>query len=682
MIGFYTGKSIRSSIVPPAKPLARKAAIEKIKKIRMKYRIITVCTIALLAINASAQKKRDLLVSNFSINDLQQHLVKDEKWVKFPAYSDRSKWESLPQEYRTKMIAEGESAINYKWQTVPLSSYLEFTRSGNRRIMEDVYGANTSALRKLVLAELAEGKGRFMDQIINGVWSICEMSSWALSAHLYIQKNAAGVPDVENPIIDLGVGNTSALLAWTHFFLNKAFDKVNQLISARIRHEIKERILQPYYTRSDFWWMALDKEGVGVNNWNVWVNYNALTCIMLIEKDPQKRLEGAYKSMRSVDKFINYYKDDGACEEGPSYWSHAGGMLYEYLDLLHQATGGAVDRFNDPLVKNIGSYIYKANINDHWYLNYADAGARLSPDAGLVYDYGKAVNDTVMRRFGAYLATKQNWKQFVPVSTLESAVRNLFDAKEILQEDRPATPLLKEFWMSQTQIMGAREKEGSSDGFYFSAIGGHNAESHNHNDVGTCIVFYNGKPVLIDIGSGIYTRQTFSSERYTIWTMQSAYHNVPLINGIQQKEGAKYAARDPQFKSGVSSVTFSLDLAAAYPDSAKAKQWIRTYELKRGKSFSITDKYSLEENNGKNELHFMTSKEVKKIKEGTLQFTGDDIVLNLAYNPKQVEPVIEAIEVTDARLLASWPKTVYRVLFKLTGNARSGTNTLVFTAAK
>ncbi len=75
-------------------------------------------------------------------------------------------------------------------------------------------------------------------------------------------------------------------------------------------------------------WMDLDGQKRFVNNWNVWLNYNALTCILLVEDDAAKRAEGVYKSMRSVDRFINYYKDDGGCEEGPAYWSHAGGMLF------------------------------------------------------------------------------------------------------------------------------------------------------------------------------------------------------------------------------------------------------------------------------------------------------------------------------------------------------------------
>ena len=70
-------------------------------------------------------------------------------------------------------------------------------------------------------------------------------------------------------------------------------------------------------------------------------------------------------------------------------------------------------------------------------------------------------------------------------------------------------------------MMAAREKPGSSEGLYVAAEGGHNAQSHNHNDVGNVIVFADGRPVLVDAGVEEYTSKTFSSRRYEIWTMQS-----------------------------------------------------------------------------------------------------------------------------------------------------------------
>ena len=40
-----------------------------------------------------------------------------------------------------------------------------------------------------------------------------------------------------------------------------------------------------------------------------------------------------------------------------------------------------------------------------------------------------------------------------------------------------------------------------------------------------------------------YTARTFNEERYDIWSMRSEYHNIPTINGVQQKPGRQFEAR-------------------------------------------------------------------------------------------------------------------------------------------
>ncbi|KAK6033620.1 penicillin amidase [Ostertagia ostertagi] len=182
--------------------------------------------------------------------------------------------------------------------------------------------------------------------------------------------------------------------------------------------------------------------------------------------------------MQSVDRFINYYKEDGGCEEGPAYWSHAGGMLFNYLTLLQQATGGAVNIFNRPLIRNIGAYIYKAHIDSSYYINYADAAAKLSTDAGIVYHFGKATNDRLLTGFGAYLARQQHWEKSIPVETIYGGIQNIFSAPSILAaKAQPA--FLADAWMEGTGIAMARDAAGSAKGFYFSALAGHNANQHD-----------------------------------------------------------------------------------------------------------------------------------------------------------------------------------------------------------
>jgi hypothetical protein len=65
-----------------------------------------------------------------------------------------------------------------------------------------------------------------------------------------------------------------------------------------------------------------------------------------------------------------------------------------------------------------------------------------------------------------------------------------------------------------------------------------------------------------------YTRRTFGPHRYEIWNMQSAYHNLPLIDGHGQEAGGAYTAREVVAEITDDRAALSLDLAAAYPAAA------------------------------------------------------------------------------------------------------------------
>ena len=54
--------------------------------------------------------------------------------------------------------------------------------------MQGPHNKNNMALSALILAELAEGKGRFLEQIVDGIFFKCEKTTWAVSAHLTAMK--------------------------------------------------------------------------------------------------------------------------------------------------------------------------------------------------------------------------------------------------------------------------------------------------------------------------------------------------------------------------------------------------------------------------------------------------------------------------------------------------------------
>jgi hypothetical protein len=622
---------------------------------------------------AHAYEPRDLLQKEATLEKVKESLVPETEWIKYPAYANRAGWDAFTGSLKQKLIADGEKYLTYEWAVVKASDYLEYERSGSRVAMENPFGANNTALSRLVFAELAEGKGRFMDQIINGVWHDCEMSSWSLSAHLPVQKSKRSLPDYNEQIIDLTSGDLGSFLSWTWYFFHEAWDKVNPIISSKLRKNIQDRILDPYMARSDYWWQAFHaKPGTLVNNWNPWCNSNVLACFLLMEENKDKLAAAVHRTMTSVDQFINYVKEDGACEEGPSYWGHAAGKLYDYLQLLSNATNGRITIFDVPMIKSMGEYISRSYVGDGWVVNFADASAKGGGEPGLIYRYGKATGSREMQQFAAYLIKQKNGYEISADRDFFRTMENLASYNAVLQE-QPALTEAPYTWYPQTQVCYIKIKD-----FFFAAKGGYNNESHNHNDVGSFSLYVDETPVFIDAGVGTYTRQTFSNERYNIWTMQSNYHNLPMINGMPQKFGAEYKAKDAQFDARKRS--FSLNISDAYTKDAAVKKWKRSYVLSDKNRLVISDEFQLSEAKDFNQLNFLTWAKPDTSQPGKVILDKNGKRIEMKYDPSIFNVSIETVPQTDTRLSNVWGKEIYRL--QLTAKQKSLKGKYLFTINK
>ncbi|MBK6936807.1 MAG: heparinase II/III family protein [Chitinophagaceae bacterium] len=602
---------------------------------------------------ARAYEPRNLLQKQANLQQVKELLVSKSDWIKYPDYADREGWNNFTGPLKKGITEAGEAYLTYTWKVVLATDYLEYERSGSRTAMENPFGSNNKALSHLVFAELAEGKGRFLNQIINGVWHSCDMSSWVLSAHLPLQKSKRTLPDYKEQVIDLTSGDMGSFFSWVYYFFHDEFDKINPVIAERLKLNIQQRILQPYMERSDYWWQALSKPGVLVNNWNPWCNFNVLTCFLLLEDDNDKLAAAVYKTMQSTDEFLNYVKEDGACEEGPSYWGHAAGKLYDYLQILSYATNRKLSLFNEPMIKNMGEYIARSYVGNDWVVNFADASAKGGGDAGIIFRYGRAVKSNDMQQFAAYLTKKAKGKTDInDVRDFFRTLENINSYKDLLNTE-PALTSYSFTWYPQTEFCYMKNREG----FYFAAKAGFNNESHNHNDVGTFSLYIDTLPVFIDAGVGTYTRQTFSSERYTIWTMQSNYHNLPLINGYPQQFGAEFKATDIKFDEKKN--MFSLNMADAYNKEASVEKWIRSYMLKEA-SLIIDDAFTVTALKANNVINFLTWAEPDITKAGTVRLKKNGTTVQLQYDTKAFDITTEAVPQTDKRLSNVWGEKLYR----------------------
>jgi len=636
--------------------------------------ITIVCLLLWTVAHLHAYEKRNLLQKEADFEKVKSALIMEQKWVPYPDYSDRAGWDKLLGNYKEKYIRKGESYLDYEWKVVKATDYLEFGRSGDRAIMESPFGKNNSALGSLFMAEMAEGKGRFVDQIINGVFASCEMTSWALSAHLGLQKVGGCFPSYEEHVIDLGSGNLASQLSWIYYYLKPSFDKVNPLISKRLRHELQVRILDTYMNEDHFWWMAFNlKPGGLVNNWNPWCNFNVLQCFFLLENDRDKLAKAVYRTMTSVDHFINYTHGDGGCEEGPSYWGHAAGKMYDYLQMLSDGTGGKVSVFDQPIIKNMGEYIARSYVGNGWVVNFADASAKGGGDADLIFRYGKAVESPLMMNYAAYLKSLSD-KDGIPSGDPFRLFQTLLSREELegMSADYQAPGYS---WYPETEFCYMTNK----NGFFVATKGGYNNESHNHNDAGTFSLYLNTTPIFIDAGVGTYTRQTFSSERYSIWTMQSNYHNLPMVNGVPQQFGSEFKATDVHFDPR--RMYFSANIATAYPAEANVKKWVRSYQLGKN-SLKIEDSFSLNKADKPNQVNFLTWGKVDVSVPGvaTVEVNGEKV--RMTYNKSSFTPTVETIRLDDPRLSNVWGEQVYRISLNANKQPLSGSYTYTITTIK
>lgn len=207
-------------------------------------------------------------------------------------------------------------------------------------------------------------------------------------------------------------------------------------------------------------------------------------------------------------------------------------------------------------------------------------------------------------------------------------------------------------------------------GWFLGAKGGYNNESHNHNDVGSCVVYVRDIPVLVDAGVGTYTRQTFNHDRYKIWSMQCDWHNLPMINGTAQPAGAQYRSKNAS--CNLSKGLFSLDLADAYPPESGCRKWVRTYRLapKGTPSVTITDSFALDARRQPDVEHFLVKGSVvlpggthqgRTLPDGELLIVCDEgLVVKMTF-PASLKASVDVMELTDRRFSGVWGRSLRRI---------------------
>lgn len=579
------------------------------------------------------------------------------KLTPYPKGCEREAWEGLDTETRSELIKRGEAFLGFDYPYLKATDFCEFSRTGNRVHYEDKLFIKRKALDALVLAECAEHSGRFMDDIINGIFAICDETAWQLPSHNSYVRNAPQLilPDTSNPVIELFSCEAASVLAVAHYLLRDELDTFSPFICSRIVDEVKKRVIIPYTTKH-FWWMGKGREEMC--NWTIWCTQNVLLSTFLLPFSDNTRCKVFKKSCASTDFFLKDYGDDGCCDEGAQYYRHAGLCLFQTLDLLCRITDGYFNAlWDNEKIKNIALYILNVHVNDKYYINFADC----SPVAGRAgvreYLFGKACGLNNLSKFAA-LDYKRNPDKFQPEeNNLYYRLQEVFTRRDILSMDTDTPIFHPPVFYSSVGLWIAR-----NDSYTAAAKCGDNNDSHNHNDTGSITLYKNGSPLLVDIGVESYTKKTFSAQRYEIWTMQSDYHNLPTINGSMQMNGAEYHATEVSHSFTEDGGKISMDIAKAYPSDAHIEKYTRSVVLSDF-GLKITDTWSFDDSENHSViLNFITyDKPVRSTDAPDTLLIGELASLSLPSGYLSGNVQIEELAITDPRLMQCWKHSLYRI---------------------
>lgn len=598
------------------------------------------------------------------------------EFMPYAKADNRDAWDKIDNQFKEEALKLADSYLGYSFPNMLASEFMEFTLTGNRTNYENKLFEKRQALNALVLGECIEYKGKYINDIVNGIISICEESAWQLPAHnVYIRDAKQYIlPDSERPVVDLFAAEAGSILATVSYLLEDKLNEISPVIVQRIRYELKKRVIKPYLNYH-FWWMGNGDEPMC--NWTVWCTQNVLLTAFLgfklsadgtedEEYISQELLRTIVdKACYSTDCFLKDYGDDGCCDEGAQYYRHAGLCLFNAMEVLNTVCDGAFSElYVNEKIRNIASYIYKVHVSDKYYVNFADCSPVAGRAGSREYLFAKKIGNKEMMKFASsdYMAGGKATLLLSEENNLFYRLQNGFVAKEI-KEYATAHKVEKlkheDVYYKSVGLFIAHD-----DSLCLAVKAGNNGDSHNHNDTGSFTVYKNGQPLLIDVGVESYTKKTFSKDRYDIWTMQSAYHNLPTIGGIMQKDGREYGADEVASYFNEEESGICMNISGAYEKTAGLKKYYRKFKLIKGDKIVIEDSF---ETDKEVVLSLMTYEKPEVIDSDNNEESENSIISigvgelgKISARGAKLKQ-IEMIPIDDARLKKAWEHEIYRI---------------------
>ncbi len=520
-----------------------------------------------------------------------------------------------------------------------------FAETGDRLAYEKVYFARRKRLCAFgVMSWLRPEEEAYRDSLHRTAWSICNEFTWCLPAHYGEKRGRFGNIDLFAAETGFALAELSALLG----------DRLDAELRAQIGMEMERRLFEPFLEQGPYPWERLE------NNWSSVCAGSIGAAALYGIRDTDRLVRVLERVHVSMACFLAGYGEDGACVEGYGYWQYGFGYYAYYSDLLKRATGGAIDGFAIPKVKGIALFQQRCFSCGDMVVNFSDSPQRSGIFMGLTLRLRDefpevALPEAALRapfaadHCGRWAPAVRNliWAAEARGALLAKASELRKAAGDTETSAHVGWPTEAHFMTDAAWLMSRYVAEDGSV-YSFAAKGGHNGESHNHNDCGHFLLHADGEVYLADLGSGMYTKQYFGPERYTFWCNGSQGHSLPIVRGQLQQEGAEHRAVVTKVLLSDVEDELGLELSGAYPKGAGLLGLERSFQWRKtdGPSLVLVDRFTMAEapldalrQDEPIVERFITLLEPKRVEEGVLMLEGGHR-LYISYHPEAWRPVI------------------------------------------
>ena len=470
-----------------------------------------------------------------------------------PRIEDRAAFDNAAwREDRAGVLERAEALLRAPMPPWNDEDYLDFSRTGQRPRGEAMFRARTDRLAPLVWAECLEDRGRFLPAIEETLRSLARQPCWTAPAHDVRLDNFYG----RAAFVDLTSASLAHDLAQTlHLLESRLAPAVRAEVVAALQARVWDAVIATLRGENQLnWWLR------ATSNWNAvclaGVTGSALAACPGRE-DRALLVAAAEAYGRNT---LRGFTDDGYCSEGLGYWMYGFGHYARLREALHQGTGGRLDLFADPKVREIALFGARMEMLPGVFPAIADCRFETRVNPGLLAGFDRIFG------LGLQLAAPPPPAADERVASLAFLRFSAHEPVGFQSAARVAPPLGEpRSYFPQAGVLVCRPSV--PDGLAAVLKGGHNAEHHNHNDVGSfSLGLGEALPVADPGGPHTYTSETFGPLRYTKFDLfRSRNHPVPLPDGAEQTPGRAAAAQVRRADFGPRLDVFDLDLTRAYP---------------------------------------------------------------------------------------------------------------------